>query len=89
MRIHKDLHKVVNQQLKQQLQPFVANVTSSNSQEQQARGHVCTWLKGCFAVSTVEQLPISKTELYCFYKGYAKANNLVILSIPVFFDILQ
>ncbi len=77
---------MANQQLKQHLQPLAIN---ANSQDQQAKNHVCNWLKSCFLVGEPNQLPISKTELYCFYKTYAKANNLVIFSIPVFFEILQ
>jgi hypothetical protein len=84
----KGMHRVVNNQIKQQLQPQVSIL---NSQEKQAKNQVCNWLKIYFSPNAGDpnQLPISKTELYCFYKTYAKANNLVIFSIPIFFDVLQ
>ncbi|RNA18036.1 AT-rich interactive domain-containing 2-like isoform X1 [Brachionus plicatilis] len=55
--------------------------------EQQARTILRNWLLTCFQKDPNSEL--SKTQLYPYYQQISKYNNWPILTIPVFFEILN
>jgi hypothetical protein len=58
-----------------------------NKNDQQAKNILCNWLVTCFHQDSSSEL--SKTQLYPYYQQIAKMNNWSVLTIPVFFEILN